>query len=497
MSVEPSTPVVVAAAAVTHHAGEGFVPASATDLMLEAVQRALAGAGTAGGELGRLVGEVLVPHGTWPEPDPGRAVAHAVGAPGARSVRAELGVLQHTLVARAARALAEGSIEAAVVVGGENRWSGVVCGKAGTVVPGAPAAASAQEPDELLTPDTMVISAVEIERDLTTAAHQYAIIESALRHHQGRTVEEHQRHLGELWARFAAIAAATPSAWDRRGLGPDDIAVESDTNRLIAAPYTKWLVSQWNVDQSAALVLTTVATAERLGVPRSQWVFPLALVESNLVVTLPERADLHRWPAMAVCGAHALDAAGVTVGDIGPVDLYSCFPAAVQVTATELSLGLERDLTLTGGMTFGGGPYDNYVLQSMVAMVERLRHGPPDVIGLTTAVSGLLTKPAVTVWSAGDPRRSTAVLDVTEAARDATPTRTVDPSATGVGRIAGCTVVPGSDGARTAVAVVDVDGGARTVATTSEPSSVAGLLADDPVGRAVVLSEAGALTVPR
>lgn len=495
MTPHPATPVVVAAAAVTHHPGDGFVATSATALMMEAARRALDAIGPAGEALGRAVGEVLVPHGTWPEPDPGRAVAASVGAASVRSVQGELGVLQHTLLARAATAVAEGAVEVALVAGGENRWSGVVAAKTGAAVPDAPAGATAQPPDEVLRPSVSPISSIEIERNLTTAAHQYAIIESALRHHAGRSSADHLRHLGQLWARFAAVAAATPSAWDRRGLSADEIITVSDTNRLLAAPYPKWLVSQWNVDQSAALFVTTAGTAERLGVPREQWVFPLAMVESNAVVTLPERAELHRWPALEVCGARALDAAGIDLDAVGPVDLYSCFPAAVQVAAAELSLGLDRDLTLTGGMTFGGGPYDNYVLQAVVAMVERLRDEPTGTVGLTSAVSGLLTKPGVVLWSTDGPSAPAAVLDVSAEADAATARRPVAADATGPGVLAGHTVVPGRDGALTAVAVIDVPGpgeGARTVAQCTDPAIAARLLDGDHVGHRVTVTEPGA-----
>ena len=495
MTIDPSTPVVVAAAAVTHHAGDAFVPSSATALMLEATRAALDATGVAAG-LGAVIGEVLVPHGTWPESDPGRAVATAVGSPGARSVMGELGVLQHSLMARAARAVAEGSVEAALVVGGENRWSGVAVAKAGATVPEGPPEAFDSQPDDVLRPTDMVITAVEIERNLTVAAHQYAIVESALRHRAERTVPEHQAFLGALWERFAAIAAVNPSAWDRRGLSAAAISEVSSTNRLIAAPYPKWMVSQWNVDQAAALVFTTVATAERLGVPRAQWVFPLAMVESNLVVPLSERAELGRWPAMALCGERALAAAGRTIAEVGPVDLYSCFPAAVQITAAELGLGLDRDLTLTGGMTFGGGPYDNYVLQGAVAMVETLR-GDPAATGLTTAVSGLLTKPAVTVWSASDPTTPFEAVDVTGAAEPVSPRLPVDPDATGPGIVTGFTVVPGVDGSHTAVAVVDMAGSVRTVAQRVLPDEVTieRFLTEDLVGEAVVVDTPGWFTL--
>ena len=77
------------------------------------------------------------------------------------------------------------------------------------------------------------------------------------------------------------------------------------------------------------------------------------------MLPMPMRRDLHRWPAFALA-AEALFETGRSVADVGPVDLYSCFPAAVQTGALELGLPLDRPLTVTGGMTFGGGPLNNY-----------------------------------------------------------------------------------------------------------------------------------------
>lgn len=485
------TPVVVGAAEVVHRAGDGFVPTSATEVMLEATQDAMASSGAAAA-LGALVGEVLVPHGTWAECDPGRALAVAIGAPAARSVRSELGVLQLSLLARAASKVAAGEVEAALVVGAENRWSGVVSGKQGRPIPEPAHEAIAQDPDELIEPTDMIISAIEIERNLTTAAHQYAIVESALRHQLGRSVDEHQRWLGDLWASFARIAAAAPAGWDQRALGPDDISLVSDTNRLIAAPYPKWLVSQWNVDQGAALVVTSVEVARRLGIAEDRWVFPAAIALSNLVVPLPERDELHRWPAMGECGAALRKHASLHQEDLSgaPVDLYSCFPVAVEIQAQELGISPHRALTLTGGMTFGGGPFNNYALQGAAAMVRELRDGDASV-GLTTAVSGLLTKPAAVLWTTDAPTVPYALLDVTEAARAATRTRPVDPDLVGAATLAGYTVVPDRDGSLTAVALVEAADGVRSVAQSRDQALGARLLAEELVGLPVELPSAG------
>jgi acetyl-CoA C-acetyltransferase len=488
--LDPSTPVVVGVAELVHRAGPDFVSMSATDLMIDVARAALADSGV-GGALGARCGEVLVPHGTWTENDPGRAVADAIGAGGARSIRSELGVLQHDLLVRAARGVVEGRFDAAIVVGGENRWSDVVASRSGDPVPDPPAVAVASTPDETIAPTDMVISQIEIERNLTTAAHQYAIIESAIRHDLGRTNDEHQRQLGLLWERFARVAAGAPFSWDTRSLSADEISVVSDTNRLIAAPYTKWLVSQWNIDQAAALVFTTVATARRLGIAEDRWVFPLAMVESNAVIPMPERAEIHRWPASRVCGATALECSGVSVDEIGAVDLYSCFPAAVQVQAHELGLTADRDLTVTGGMTFAGGPFNNYVLQGAAAMVRTLRSGHDGSIGLTSAVSGLLTKPAVTVWSTDAPRRPFAAIDVSAAAGDATERRVVDPDLVGAAVVAGATIVAERDGGFTTVAVLESVDGVRTVAQSRDRSVGESFLSADPVGRPVMITDPG------
>ncbi len=492
-TLDPQTPIVISAAEVVHRDGPGFVVTSATDLMIEAVQTALESTGAAE-SLGALTGAVFVPHGTWSESDPGRAIAAAVGAPNARSVRSELGVLQQSLLARAATDVRSGLVDVAIVVGGENRWSGVIAGKSGSTVPDAPVVACSSEPDEVIAPKEMVISQIEIERNLTTAAHQYAIIESALRHHLGRSNRAHQRELGDLWARFAEIAAHAPAGWDARAMNSEEIAFESESNRMIAAPYPKWLISQWNVDQAAALIFTTAGTASRLGLDESTWVFPLAMVESNAVIPLPERADVHRWPASQLVAKTALEATGLTIDEIGPVDLYSCFPSAVEVQAREIGFSIDRDLTLTGGMTFGGGPFNNYALQGAAAMVRRLQHSPDATFGLTSAVSGLLTKPAVTVWSNREPRVPFVSLDVSEEAERATARRSVNPDLSGAGVVVGATVIPSRDGQLTTVALVEIDE-VRTVAQSHDLGVGHTFMDSDPVGLSVIIGDPGEFTL--
>ena len=50
------------------------------------------------------------------------------------------------------------------------------------------------------------------------------------------------------------------------------------------------------------------------------------------------------------------------------VDVYSCFPVAVQIASRELRLDTSKPLTVTGGLTWSGGPLNNYVMNSIVRM---------------------------------------------------------------------------------------------------------------------------------
>src|SRR5205823_1200871 len=92
-----------------------------------------------------------------------------------------------------------------------------------------------------------------------------------------------------------------------------------------------------------------------------------------------ERADLHSSPAIRAAGRALFELAGAGIDDVAHVDLYSCFPSAVQIGAAELGLGLaepDRPLTVTGGLSFAGGPGNNYSTHAIAAMVGRLRAYP-------------------------------------------------------------------------------------------------------------------------
>ncbi|MFM8409130.1 MAG: acetyl-CoA acetyltransferase [Alphaproteobacteria bacterium] len=487
--MDPRTPVLVGIGTVLQREEDPAASLEAIDLVVAAARRAGEDAGAPG--LLARVDLVAVPRGVWSYADPGRMVADALGAR-ARSLVAEIGVLQQSVISRACRDLAEGRSEVALVCGGEAKHRSLRAMQSGTSAPERESGATL--PDESMQADGDVLHPVEISRHLAVPAHQYAVIESALRHAASRSPASHRAHLGELWHRFAQVAAGSPDAWERSAPAAAEIAAPGGRNRLVAAPYTRMLCSQWNVDQAAALLLTTFERARAADVPRDRMVFPLAAVESNLMVPLVARAELHRWPAFREAARRLAELVPPTApaGLADERDLYSCFPAAVQVQASELGLPLDAPLTVTGGMTFGGGPLNSFVLQSTAAMARRLRDRP-GARGLVTCVSGMLTKPALALWSTEPRDAGFACDDVTVAARAATATLAVDPEAVGSGTVVGATALPEGGELARAVAIVELDDGRRTVASAEDAQLARSFAEEEPVGSRVRVGEPGRL----
>jgi acetyl-CoA C-acetyltransferase len=417
-------------------------------------------------------------------PDPGRLVADAIGATGAHTVLARLGVMQQTVLSEALTAVASGNARLALVTGAEAKHRARRAKRAGVEAP-ITAQDAAAVPNEIHAPAQELILECEIAAGLAMAVGFYAVMESARRAQLGESLEGNRRRLGELYARFTKVAAANPHADRREELSASDISAASDANPMQAFPYTRRMVSSWTVDQAAALLVCTAGTASELGLDPSRWVVPLVAVESNHMPSLTSRADLTRAAAMRIMAGAASAATGVAMADVEHLDLYSCFPIAVTMAAEGLGVPEGRELTVTGGMPFAGGPFNNYVFQATCAAADRLvsRAGH----ALVSCVSGLYTKQGFTLWSSAPPARPFAVVDVTEQVRAAEPELPVATVSSGKGSIAGCTVLYEAGVPTRAVAVVDLEDGTRTTCGSSDSAVIDALLTEEGVGRPVVL----------
>jgi acetyl-CoA C-acetyltransferase len=486
MTLDPRTPVLVGSAVAHQRFDDPRDGRDVIGLMAAAAEGAAGDAGAP--ELLRRAALVLVPQGSWRYHDAGRVLADLVGAADARTLFARLGVLQTTLFLHAARAIAEDGVDVALVVGGEAKWRDLRAQRSSVTAPATPDTEA--EPDQTLAPEHPIISRPEIEAGLVAPVSQYALLEHARRHADHQAPDEHARGVAALWADFSAVAVANPDAWNRQPVRAEEIATPGPGNRPLALPYNKWHVSQWNVDQAGAHFLCSVSAARALGIGEDRWVFPHAVSESNLMLPVSERARLDDCPGFALAGRDAFALAGSGPDEVAHVDLYSCFPIAVRAQARELGLAPDRPLTLTGGMTFGGGPLNNYALQSLAAMTRTLRDDPGG-LGLVTAVSGMLTKQGVSVWGARPPAAGFRSSDVTDEVDGVTERRTIVPAEAGPATLASYTVLAGEGGARRAVALADLAGSRRAVVSSAHDDVVAALSEGEWCGRSVTLDDTG------
>ena len=206
----------------------------------------------------------------------------------------------------------------------------------------------------------------------------------------GRTPDEQRVALGPLLAPFTEVAATRPEvAWFPTGRTAAEISHVGPTNRFVSEPYTKLMCSFPTIDLAAAVIVTSEALADRLAVS-SERVHPWGIVAAPAPGPPSTWPEMHRSAALGAVVQRLLDATRVDPAEIAGFDLYSCFPAAVQL-ATQ-AFGLDpftdpRPLTRTGGLPYFGGPGASYSLHGLVGTVEAVR-ADPGTIGAVVGVGG-------------------------------------------------------------------------------------------------------------
>lgn len=344
--------------------------------------------------------------------------------------------------------------------------------------------------------DVAMAGDAEIRIRLDRPAFVYPLFEQALRIANGESVEHHRKRIGELWARFNAVAVDNPQAWIRKPVTAEQICEPGPQNRMISWPYTKLMNSNNMVDQGAALVLTSVEQARRLQIPADRWIYPHAGTDAHDTSAIAERDELHRSPAIRIGGARALELAGLGIDEVDYVDLYSCFPSAVQVAAAELGLPVDdpaRPLTVTGGLTFAGGPWSNYVMHSIATMAELLAANPGRR-GLITANGGFLTKHSFGVYST-EPPAEFRWEDV-QPVVDREPTRDGLVEWEGVGTVEAWTTPFDRDGRpEKAFLAVRTPDGARTLALITDGAAAQVTVREDIGGAKVAVAADGSATL--
>lgn len=451
------------------------------DLMIKAAKQAAQDAGSPA--LLQFVECIYVPKGLWSYPDPGRLIADAIGAT-AHTVLADFGILQQTLMGDACERIARGEIRCALIAGSEAKFRQLQAHIQGVLLTELP---QHTQPDETMTPAEEMTLAAEVQAGLMMPVGFYALMESALRFERGETVDENRDRLAALYSRMSAIAAENPHAWKREVVTAEAIRNAEGKNRLLAFPYTKYHNSEWNVDQACALLLCSKSLADELGVAASKRVYPLASSESNHMLCLSQREHIAQAPGANTSLEFALKHAGITIDELDLLELYSCFPAAVQVFAEAAGVDTaSRDTTVTGGMPFAGGPLNNYVLQATCRMAELLRESALlKCYGAVSSVSGMMTKQAWGLWSNQPPVKAFAFLDVSEQVAANSRVLTVLDQYEGAVTIVAYTVLFQGDHPVRAIVIADTADRQRVLAWSENISLMHDMMATEWCGRQI------------
>jgi acetyl-CoA C-acetyltransferase len=475
VALDPRTPVVVGAGQLSNRVDRGEDPAEPVELLLRAARRAEADTGS-DGVLAALDAVKVVSILSWRYADPGRWLADRVGAPDARTTYTTGGgQTPQALVHRTCEEILRGEADC-VLMGGAEAWrTRQAARRAGEALTWADQGDLA--PDELAGGDLDMNHPDELALGIGMPIQVYPLFDVALRAHEGRTVEEHRVRLGRLYARFSEVAAGNPHAWNGQVFTADEVATPSADNRLVGFPYTKRMNSYEMVDQAAAVLLCSVEKAEALGIDHDRWVFPHSGAEAKDPY-VSVRRSLHESPSMAAAGRTALALADVVdVDNVAHLDLYSCFPSAVELAARALGIDPDddRDLTVTGGMSFAGGPWNDYVTHAIATMVGVLREHPGE-LGLVSANGGLASKEAFGIYGTMPPVEGFRFAQPQEEV-DARPGRELVTDHRGRVTIEAYTVMHDRDGApERAIAATLTPEGARAWATSEDAQVLATLL---------------------
>lgn len=498
-SIDPRTPVLVGTGQVTDRPATGETTTrTPLDLMVEASRAAAADAGPRGDALLAKVESVgIVDIFCWPVPDPGALLARELGIAPRETVRTVIGGNSPiALLADAAGRIASGEMDVALIGGGEvgTAFRAAMMSGGSTGWEEQPEGTA---PTRVLGTDRPPSHEAELAAGLAFPISYYPLFEHRLRHAAGRTTEEQRAWIGEWWARYSALAAEHPQGWAREAMTAEQLATPGPKNRLISDPYTRHMNADIGVDQAAMLLLTSVEAAEAAGIPRDRWVFVHGTAAASDHWFVGEREHLDRSPAIRASGEALFGHTGTSAEQIAHVDLYSCFPCAVQVGANELGFVVDdpaRPLSVTGGLALFGGPANNYVTHSIATLADRARANPDD-LALASAVGWYLTKHGLALLSATPPATAYAHHDV-QAVVDATPTREIAEKPSGTWTVETFTAAYDRDGTAAVGSVVALDAdGRRGFGRTEDAGVLDRLLDGDPIDGPVELDGAGGFSL--
>ena len=304
-----------------------------------------------------------------------------------------------TLVNVTAQEIQRGELELAILTGGEAWRTRMRARKADTVLEW-PKLPEGTEPDRTIGHDLVMSSQDELARGLVMPVQLYPMFETAL----ARRPVRGRRAPGPGQRSRAGFGCrrGQPVRGIQEAKSAVEIRTPGPSNRMIGLPYPKYMNSNNDVDQAAVLLLCSVeraCSARRaggpLGVPPFGCGLPRAPLRLEPLVLLRDAGRPGRRASGAGPGGrrHRRHRARRPS--------TPCFPSAVQLGAASLGLNGDRQLTRTGGLSFAGGPWNNYVMHAIATVVGELVDS--GALGLVWANGGYVTKHSFGVYGTQPP----------------------------------------------------------------------------------------------
>jgi acetyl-CoA C-acetyltransferase len=425
---------------------------------------------------------------SWQYDDPPGRLCERLGiSPGHQFYSGIGGTTPQVLVDHAAQAIVDGDLDVAIVCGAEALDTVRRLKKNGERPQW-----SHKDPERKPFPFEAPFRPAEVAHEVFQAYTTFALWDVARRAHVGVAPDAYRHSLGDLFAPMTRVAAANPYAWFPIERTADELATATPENRMVAYPYTKYLISVMDVDLAGALVVSSHAAADRLGVPADRRVYLRGWCYATDPVYVAEHDPTFGSPAMAAASAEAFRIAGCGLDDVAHLDLYSCFPSSVGFALDALGVvgGDSRGVTVTGGLPYFGGAGSDYMTHSIATMVEVLRRDP-GAFGLCTGVGMHMTKHVFGVYSTAPPAGVPPQPDeqAVQKRLDERPVRSIRDTHTGEATISTYTVLHGRDGKPDwGLLVCDIDDTTRCYARATDADVLAELEAAECVGRRVALT---------
>ncbi|MBN8962985.1 MAG: acetyl-CoA acetyltransferase [Rhizobiales bacterium] len=436
------TPVIVGVGEFSDHPAELTAGLEPIDLMVKALRQAERDSG------GKLLADVqsldIINFLSWRYHDPAALLCERLGIAPAHAYYGPVGGESPIrYIHEAAKRIARGECSVAAICGGEAQSTVTKAERAGVSLPWTPFAHDAPVPLRGASFQKPMATTLGVAKPVTV----YPIYEAASSAHWGQTPREALAESGHLWSVYSSVASQNPNAWLKRAVPAEEIVTPTPDNRLIAWPYTKLMVANPSVNQSAAILVTSLAKAREAGIAEDKLIYVWGGASAEEPRDYLERDQFHQSHAQNAVLGSVMDMVEGDGTAFDAIELYSCFPTVPKMARRTLKLGPDVQPTVTGGLTFFGAPLNAYMAHAACAMVRKLRDGGK--LGLLYGQGGFVTKHHGLILSPQPPRTTLAqeTSVQAEADRNRQPAPPFVTEASGPGKVESFTVIYGRGGA--------------------------------------------------